>query len=164
MRKRFQPGKGLLCDCENRLWNRWSTTQHYSQHNNAAGHFIIWEIIRRPDNTRLPLDTVDTLIVQWNQFQHCMLQCAEHCQLSIVRGWHRHRTWARRSYFGLHFWEIIIYVAVRLKISKLFLQMHWLKILSSPVFYSLSKTTIRNYIYLSICRYWYVTWSWHVAV
>ena len=62
------------------------------------------------------------------------------------------------------FWEIIIYVAVRLKISKLFLQMHWLKILSSPVFYSLSKTTIRNDIYLSICRYWYVTWSWHVAL
>ena len=30
----FQPGegpsRGLLCDCENRLWNRWSTTQHYS--------------------------------------------------------------------------------------------------------------------------------------
>ena len=32
--RRFQPGegpsRGLLCDCENRLWNRWSTAQHYS--------------------------------------------------------------------------------------------------------------------------------------
>ena len=23
--------RGLLCDCENRLWNRWIVSQHYSQ-------------------------------------------------------------------------------------------------------------------------------------
>ena len=28
--------RGLLCDCENRLWNRWSTTQHYGQ---GSAHF-----------------------------------------------------------------------------------------------------------------------------
>ena len=31
--RRFQPGegpsRGLLRDCENLLWNQWSTTQHY---------------------------------------------------------------------------------------------------------------------------------------
>ena len=29
---RCVPSRGLLCDCEKRLWNRWSTTQHYPVH------------------------------------------------------------------------------------------------------------------------------------
>ena len=42
--RRFQPGegpsRGLLCDCKNRLWNRWIVLQHYQgpgQHRQDPG-------------------------------------------------------------------------------------------------------------------------------
>ena len=47
---RFQPGdgpsRGLLRDCENRLWNRWSITQHYSAPPPTRGGADLWEMGR----------------------------------------------------------------------------------------------------------------------
>ena len=39
------PSRGLLRDCENRLWNRWSTLQHYTQggdHPIQRGGKFLW--------------------------------------------------------------------------------------------------------------------------
>ena len=66
---------GLLRDCENRLWNRWRTTQHYSQGWRRPSDDEEAEEVNKYDSTIEALQFQQQFMVPYQNFTWAMREC-----------------------------------------------------------------------------------------